>query len=416
MKDKKQARRFLALAAAFLAIVILSGGYIFYQKSGKGGGTDVQYHDTMLYMGFASEDGIYHLNSTGFLYFFDYATQKDVIVCNKPNCTHKIWYENTPDEQRCNAYLPDVLGGAGFVQEDALYLFNTDLNTQTGSLVRSGLDRTGVKEVASFENNIVSPFVVDGQFLYMSGCSILTEKDEDGMEAPSGENETWLFRVNLNTGETTNLTERKKAYSSDLYIVGYYNGRIYYKENLFETKYDGTNYEEAGHRVDWYFYDIEEGKSERIYEDEAFQDAYLYGDKLVSMYGKGMATEVYKDGLSAQGRYSQIDISVWDLAGGKGQWVVTADKLLDYADGKVFYVIEETGKQRYFYYDIEEGETVEMDSGFMKRLHIRGSFGDYLLVIKDDTDTGFGDYFVIPKQDFYNGKENYIPITWKEEP
>ena len=156
-------RRTALLCAAGLLLVLAS-----CKKPGSPAEAKTQYYDTILYQGFASGDGIYHQNSTGFLYFFDYRTRQDVIVCNKPNCTHSIWYENTPDEQRCNAYLPSALGGAGFVAEDFLYLFNVDLNTQTASLVRSGLDRTSEKEIARFENNIISPFVVDGQYLYLS--------------------------------------------------------------------------------------------------------------------------------------------------------------------------------------------------------------------------------------------------------
>lgn len=413
MKDKKKSIRLFIFAAALLAVVITVGFYVVCRKSNQATGSTAQYHDPISYMGFASKDGIYYKNNTGFLSFFDYRTRQDVIVCNKPNCTHEIWYGDTPEEQRCNGYLQDTLGGAGFVLEDSLYIFKENLGTQTSSVIRSALDRTGQKEIASFENNIICPFVVDGQYLYMSGCAILTEKDEDGMESPTGENEIWLFKVNLQTGEITNLTERKRTYSSEMYIVGFYNGRIYYKENYFKMRYDGYNYEEAKHQVDWYCYDISTGQSERIYEDQSFQEAYLYQDKLAGIFGKDMEPQERKK-ASRESRYKQIDITVWDLDTGKSQHVITADKLLDYIDGKVFYVMEEGEKQRYFYYDIEKEKTVEMSSAFMEHLHIRGSFGDYLLVIRDDPDTGMGDYFVILKQDFYNEKENYIPIAWKE--
>lgn len=414
MEHKKRKRYAVAAAIVLLAFALLAGWCAFYGKSGQDNGAGAQYHDTIQHTGFASEDGIYHRNSTGFLYFFDYQTQQDVIVCNKPNCAHGIWYESTPDEQRCNAYLPDALGGAGFVQGEFLYLFYLDLNAQKASLIRTGLDRTSPKEIASFESSIIGPFVADGQFLYLSGCAILMEENEDGMEVPTGENETWLFRVNLKTGETDRLTERKRAYSSDLYIAGFHDGRIYYKENYFDEKYDGTNYEEAGHRVDWYVFDTKKGQASRIYEDEAFQEAYLYEGRLVSMLGKRMETEVSEDGLSAQGRYDRIDIAVRDLDTGATRQITTADRLQDCTDGKVFFIVEEAGVQRYYYYDIEQEKTAEMSREFLERLHIRGAFGDYLLVIKDDPDTGTGDFFTIRKQDFYNGEERFIPITWKE--
>ncbi|MBD5550792.1 MAG: hypothetical protein HDQ96_06380 [Lachnospiraceae bacterium] len=407
MKDKRRKIRLFVSVAILLFLVITIGSYVLYRKSAQVTGADAQYYDTMQNAGFASDDGIYHTNSTGFLYFFDYHTKQDVIVCNKPNCTHKAWYQDTPDEQRCNAYLPDALGGCGFVLEDSLYMFNAVLATQTSSIVQSGLDRTGQKEIASFENTVILPFVVDGECLYMSGTAILTEKDEDGMESPTGENETWLFKLDLQTGEITNLTERKRAYSSDLYIVGFYNGKIYYRESYFEKKYDGKNYEEAKHQVDWYSYDISADKSEQIYEDQLFQEAYLYENKFISMFGK--------DGKSMENRYEQFEIAVWDMDTGESQSIVTADKLLYYVDGKVFYVMEEEESQRYYYYDIEKGKTAEMNRGFMEYIHVWGAFGDYFLVTKDDPDTGIGDFFVILKKDFYNEKENYIPLTWKEE-
>ncbi len=398
-------RRTALLCAAGLLLVLAS-----CKKPGSPAEAKTQYYDTILYQGFASGDGIYHQNSTGFLYFFDYRTRQDVIVCNKPNCTHSIWYENTPDEQRCNAYLPSALGGAGFVAEDFLYLFNVDLNTQTASLVRSGLDRTSEKEIARFENNIISPFVVDGQYLYLSGCAILMQKDEDGMEQPTGENEVWLFRVDLRTGEMKKLTERKKGYGSDLHLAGMYNGRLYYRESYFKTRYDGTNYKEAGHQVDWYSFDIQTGQAERIFEGEQFQEAYLYKNKLAGMYGKDP-----EGGREAESRYGQYELTVWGLDTGESQPAGTADRLPDYADGKVFYTAEEDGQERSYCYDIENGKTMEQSRKFMERLHIRGAFGDYMLVVKDDPDTGIGDYYVILKEDFYNGKEQFVPITWDGE-
>ncbi len=414
MRDKKRSIRFFVLAAILFCMVIFIGSYIFFQKTGHSVKENAQYYDPMMYMGFASEDGIYYKNSTGFLYFFDYQTTQDVIVCNKPNCTHNIWYDSTPDEQRCNAYLPNSLGGAGFVLEDSLYIFHEDLKTQTSSLIQSKPDRTSPKEIAGFENNVISPFVVDRQTLYLSGCAILMEKDEDGIEHPTGENETWIFQLDLETGKLTNLTERKKAYSSDLYIVGICNGKIYYKESYFETMYDGTNYEEANHRVDWYSYDISKGLTERIFEDAYFQEAYLYHNKLAGIFGKYTA-EKGKEDTSVNDRYEQIEITVLDLDTGKRKSIVTADKLLDYIDGKVFYIMEEAERRRYYYYDIEKEKTMEMSREFMEHLHVRGDFGDYLMVIQDDPDTGIGEYFLIRKQDFYNEKENYLPISWKGE-
>lgn len=35
---------------------------------------------------FSTDDGFYHTNNSGHLYFFDYETKKDVLTCSKVNC------------------------------------------------------------------------------------------------------------------------------------------------------------------------------------------------------------------------------------------------------------------------------------------------------------------------------------------
>lgn len=407
MKTKKRKVMLPVFLVVVLLAAILGGLYIFYGQPNRVAVAAEVFFDREISFGFASEDGLYHTNSTGFLYFFDSHTRQDVIVCNKPNCAHKAWSEDTPDEQRCNAYLAQ--SPMGFVLEDSLYIMNEDFLTQTITIIQSGLDRTGRKEVAQLEGNATLSFVVKDHFLYTTGEFGLKEKDENGMEIPSGEFETWLLKVDLRNGEVTNLTERKKRFNGGILIAGVYGDRIYCTEEYFEKKYDGTNYKEANHQTNWYTYEISTGKLESAFEDQSFENIYLYGNKMVSKTGVGAPKE------DVAHEFKQYQITVWDLDTGVSHSIVTANELLSCVDGKIFYTIEEGENQRYYYYNMDNGKTVEMSRAFMKDIHLRGAFGEYLCVIKNDPATKEGFTCLILKSDFFSEKENYIPLVWKEE-
>jgi hypothetical protein len=359
-----------------------------------------KYYNTGQVYGFASEDGFYHSNREGFLYFFDFISKQNAIVCNKINCTHKVWYEDTPDEQRCNAYIADV--PSGFTFQDNLYILKGDLHTQIISIEKSGLDRTKCTEIAKVEGNIVYPFVVKDQFLYMSAHFGIRKKDEDGMEIPTGEFESWLYKVDLRTGATINLTNKERRFNGGMFITGVYGNNIYCMDDYFENKYDGTNYIEAKRRTDWYSFDILSGQLEAVFTDNSFEKMHVYNNILVGTSGIGPP----KEGIPYE--FSQYQITVWDVDAERNIAVFDVSSYLSCVDGKVFYTVAGEEDQKYYYFDINREIVVDISREFMERIHVREAVGDYLYVLLDDPVTSISSPCLILKSDFYSEKDSFI--------
>ena len=402
MKNKKR----FVLFSVVLATVMFYGIFILFFRTSLTVYSADRFYDPGQEHGFASQDGVYHTEGSGFLYFFDYNTQQDVIVCNKPNCPHKTWNSDTLDEQRCNAYLNG--SSSGFVYDDSLYILNVNMPQQNVAIIRSGLDRTGRREIAKFDCYLILPYLVRDQFLYMTGQFMCMEKDDDGMEIPSGEFESWLFQLDLRTGAVNILTERRKHYNGGLFIIGYYGDKIYCKEEFFEVKFDGTNFEEAKRQVVFYTYDVSTSLFEPLFNSlgrHAFEDACLYGNKMIG-------TESFDlEWNNNSYVFRNTQVTICDLDTGEIRQLATVHRFICCVDGKIFYALERE-KDEYYFYDIESGIITELSQMTMDNIHIRGDYGNYLCVIKTDTITRIGKIYMILKEDFYKGRDKYIPLVF----
>lgn len=78
-----------------------------------------------------AENGMYIADSTGtgkYLFYYDYAKQKAIYLCNKPECIHN---DNT-----CNAFLPDDIS--------SVYYDTTGIRYYDNSIFFSGLDSKNI--------------------------------------------------------------------------------------------------------------------------------------------------------------------------------------------------------------------------------------------------------------------------------
>ena len=46
----------------------------------------------------STDQGFFYIDQEEFLQFYDYESGLNTIVCNKPNCEHKSWQGETPEE------------------------------------------------------------------------------------------------------------------------------------------------------------------------------------------------------------------------------------------------------------------------------------------------------------------------------
>lgn len=117
--------------------------------------------------GFSSDTGYYHVdtnkNGSAVLQFVDYASAKDVVVCNRPECKHK--------DESCTAYIPFGSSGVNPIPVgDKLILlyagnpFNFDMVGNVGAARIEVMEQNGA--------NRTIPYVFDGTTSISTGLGI----------------------------------------------------------------------------------------------------------------------------------------------------------------------------------------------------------------------------------------------------
>ncbi len=206
--------------AAGIAAAVLAGGTRREKLA------DTTFYNQTMGLAIATDDGLYHVDSRNFLYFYDYKEKEDVQVCNKPNCTHETWQEDTPDEERCHSYLGEGLIG-GFLSAGQLYVIQIDPMLQQAVITSSAMDRSAQKKVAELTMDHLDTFAVKDGILYLAGISNELETDENGMQVPTGVVDTWIYSVDLDTGKQKELTPKQKGNNATLQVAGLNEDKLY---------------------------------------------------------------------------------------------------------------------------------------------------------------------------------------------
>lgn len=233
-----------------------------------------------------TKNGFYHRDNNNFLYFFDYATKQDVIVCAKPNCRHEQWNENTPVEDRCLAYSPGDY--SGFVLDDKLYLIHTDFDGKKNisTIYQSNLDRTEIKSLAQFTSGHSPSFIVASKTLYLAVTMPQFTEMKDGSSEQSSQNICNVIRVDLTTGKFDKLFSDKVDNNNSLEILAADIDIIYFRYSYFINSFNGVNFKEAQPQVEYWQYDISTNKLKPAFtnfsEIAAISDALIKDNIMVA--------------------------------------------------------------------------------------------------------------------------------------
>ncbi|MDR2670678.1 MAG: hypothetical protein LBC26_03025 [Oscillospiraceae bacterium] len=412
-------KRVFFLAATALLVLAAGAAVLIFPHAGPASPSPVgRFYDQSLgLMVFGSEDGLYYIGGSGFLYYYDYQAGENVVVCHKPNCTHDEWDDDTPDEQRCDAYLHgrgiDV-NSAGFVLDGQLYILGQNPVEHTLTLLRCSLDLSRQQQVVKLPDidHVDSFWIQDGS-LYTAGTTFILEKDENGFDVISGLTESWLYTLDLETGAVTELTERKKNWNSGLVMAGQAGDALYFAYGYFAEKFDGTNYAEAGERTEYYAYHLTDGRWEQIptREDQIFFPyGYAVGDTLVGL-------PCTAESIASGRTFVQCEMLLWqpDTGWRQGAETRAIESSVRFLGSKMFYKVEEASGARYYVYDIETDRVEPLDTQLMTGFYLRWEDDNYFFGFKDDPETGFGLPTLIRKDDFYAGREEYITLMWRHK-
>lgn len=382
-----------------LMIVVAAGLCIFFfnrtdQK--KYTSENTEYYDETMGLAFAADSGFYHTDSRNFLYFYDYESKKDVLVCTKSNCTHKEWDEETPDEQKCDGYLGDGLC-AGFVWDGKLYILRTVPTEKEATLYVSALDRSGQKELCkTYSMNVLTPFIVKNGHLYLGISQAQQEEKADETIQQTYETETWVTAVDLSNGKQTLLEPKETGYNASIRLLGSNEDIIYFMRSSFEQEFTGLNFDEAGFRTQFFSYNTASGESKLLQEKaDNIILCQIMGEDLV--YAKG--TNWGENGFKSYDIYKSV------LKTGKETLLASATETPTFIHGTILFQTEEG----YSLYDSATGKIEPIKGNVLGNFRCFCNVGEYYygVPLTDDAKPG-----LIRKTDLQNGQEEVISLVW----
>lgn len=382
-----------------LLIVIAVGLCIFFFKGTdqqKRASENTEYYDETMGLAFSTDSGFYHTDSRNFLYFYDYESKKDVLVCTKSNCMHKTWDEETPDEQKCDGYLGDGLC-AGFVWDGMLYILRTVPTEKEATLYVSDLDRSGQKVLCkTYSMNVLTPFIVKNGQLYLGISQAQQEEKADETMQQTYETETWVTAVDLSNGKQNILESKEIGYNASIRLLGSDQDIVYFMRGSFEQEFTGLNFDEAGFQTQFFSYNTTSGECKLLQEKtENVILCQVMGENLIYVNGADWGENGFK-------RY---DIYKSVLETGEETLLASAIETPTFVNDTVFFQTSEG----YSFYDSATEKIEAIKGNVLKNFRCFCDLGEYYygVPLTDDAEPS-----LIRKTDLQKGKEELINLVW----
>ena len=271
-------KRWIAVGAAAVAVV-LAIVFLVLPKSKNNKknetGEDVFLYDSVMSSYNYSERAILYLDNDGILHMIDTASGKNVIYCNRPNCTHVGYSHKNPNPSCPAAFSSFGLSGVVLHNKHLYFIGNmTDEDVfRTQYLYETDANGENRRQVATLNNvqNVPCVLYRDKYAIgvYNNNCEI----NEDGMIVSDNKYESGIFVINLENYKVQ-MSERLtglQVYVSDIF---YEDGEVYFVSTHFDDSLtepevlEGMEKNEsfvyANLKWDIYRYDIAGGKTELI--------------------------------------------------------------------------------------------------------------------------------------------------------
>ena len=357
------------------------------------GENNVQVYEQFGALEFSTDDGFYHTNNSGYLYFFDYETKKDVLTCSKVNCRMEAQLKEDSE-----AYIGN--NGAGFVSGDKLYVIskNDDIEKKY-SLIESNLDRSNQKEIVKINSTMILSFAVIKETAYFAIDEVIFTESESGAIVEEPKHNCYLLGVDLKSVKQERLTEPKNNFNNSLKIVAADENMIYMTYNYFENYFDGTNFKDANEKIENYKYDIKTKKLTSILEDRNIVRGQLIGDTLLTVESKDInEKEVNSEKVFMVMKYTLPDYKPIEIVSTRQYPIFNNDEWI-YQDDKT---------KEFYSLNFETVESKKITMNGAKGIIIFNDAKDYYYIsyMKDGKmERGF-----ILKSDYKKGKKEIIEV------
>lgn len=342
-------------------------------------------------LAFSIDDGFYHTSNSGYLYFFDYESKKDVLVCSKANCKM---------ETELNEDLEAYIGsGTGFVCNDKLYVLvrNNELE-KSYSLIESNLDRSNQKEIVKINSTMILSFAVIKEAAYFAIDEAVYIETENGGIVEESKHNCYLLAIDLKSGQLEKLTEPKNNFNNSMKIIAADENKIYLTYTYFDNYFDGTNFKDANENNENYVYDLKTKELTVVLKDKYIVSGQLSKDTLLTMESQ----DLIEDDFNGEKIYTIIKYTLPDykteiIATTKEYPILTEDE----------WIYQEDGTNQYYALDLKTAKSQKLSMNKIENVFIFGDAKDYYYVsYLEDEEMKHG--FIL-KSDYIIGNKKIIP-------
>lgn len=369
-----------------------------------------------------TEDGVFYTdisydeNVNFTIRYIDYNTNKDVVVCDKPNCTH--------ENEECNGYYCS-LSTNNFIT--SLFTFNEKLYV---TYIENDTDIAGVSSVTLYEqdysgNNrkalfktdheVIQDYVIADNVLYYitaycdkeymkqfenrTDMMSLTQEESDGIETHQCSS---LWAYDFSTGKNYIVIEKFGEYNSNLGgtgIIPYIDDKEENKKASGFYIYQEIYGESGFERTVYYYYNINDKKI----ETDVFPEIADYN--LRHSNAQCIYDNRYYFISRISGEYMQI---CYDIDLGEYNTVATCEDIPDVflMDDKIIYNFSNEVKTDYIYYDLKSEEFYSLNDGAAVPVYSSKDRGIVDYVDLNATDTAeYHNYAVVDMNEYF--RENF---------
>lgn len=364
------------------SILLLCLSLLLTSLSGCGAG-DSAAGDNAHYIpvfGCLGETGsVYEVN--GILYYTDYATGENGVLCSKPNCIHEP-YSSSNTEPYCEAALPNGNLSVSLLSGNSLYVMTTDF-TGTEIYTKQVYGETWVTllEIPYGFSSGLQRRIYDKK-LYFTAASYEHETDITGEEMPALQSFPFLIEVDLDRRTYRTLTEYEDGSSCTdvLFIEG---DSLYY-----ETEYPIRDTYETTYRVCIYSLNLNTLESEYLFTTDASHVFLGAHEGTVYTCGTAGLMMLTEDGTWLPA--CQTD---------------TCTSGYSYEDG-ILLSVRQDNSASILHYDYKTGKVSDV-LALPQNGYLFDVMGDWVLAITEN-----GDIAAVPIEDLLSGRAQYT-ATWR---
>lgn len=304
-----------------------------------------------------SEDNVFYLDGSGILHLIDTASGKDIVYCDKPNCTHE-GYSRTNQNPSCPAAFYGLSKAGIVIYNDHLYfignLSEEDMTIQYLYVMDSnGENRKKAAKLEAVQN--VSAVLYRDNYV-IGAYSNRIELNDEGQIINDNKPEAGIFVIDLDNYKVY-MSDKITSEQANITDIYYEDGAVYYSAVRFGDDVTELMIEEGAAADaesfaydnmlhDIYRYDISEKKTELLTEIDHINDLRLFDG-----YGYYSSKDGYFvfDTESRQTRQLPID------ADGKTQYGP-----LKKSGDFLYYALSEENSNEVTYYRLKDDKSEEL--------------------------------------------------------